>query len=358
MDRRELLSSGITVGLASFAGCSSLFETQPVGEGSGSEPPVLDDRPDAVYVPTHREGMEMIGMGEAGDYSVGLMYSFPHRFWTVTGTTRERVDIRSESDVHLMATIWDGETGTVLPVDAGLTLQLEQNGEFVTERTPWPMVSQTMGFHYGDNVSLQGDGTYSVHVTISEMGIDRFGGFQDRFADRASTTIEFDFSASARDEIAFERLEDRQGDRAALELMEMDMMPTSTVPSPSDLPGDVIGEGTSGDATFVTTAVEEAPYVNSDGVYLLVSPRTPHNRVPLPMMSLSYQVDRDGDVVSEGPLQAAIEPAAGYHYGAVVDDLSAGDTLTVGVDSPPQVSRHEGYETAFLEMNDVELTVG
>jgi hypothetical protein len=357
MHRREILSSGIGLGVAGLAGCTDLFETKPVGGDSSGEPPVLEDRPDAVYVPTHREGMEMIGMGEAGDYTIGLMYSFPHRFWTVNGTNRKRVDIREADDVHLMATVWDAESGTVLPVDAGLTLELERDGEVVTERTPWPMLSQPMGFHYGDNFALEGDGTYGVNVGSGAMGIDRFGDFGGQFAERAATTIEFEYSAGTRDDITVESLEDRQGQRDALDVVEMEMMPTSRVPSPGELPGELLGEGTSGDATLVATTVAEPPFVDGDGAYLLVSPRTPYNRIPLPMMSLSYRLERDGGTISEGPLRAGIEPAAGYHYGTTVDGLEAGDTVTIGVDSPPQVSRHEGYETAFLEMDDVELSV-
>lgn len=361
MQRRQILSAVSTVGVASFAGCSGLFETQPVGErgtaGGSGEPPVLEDRPEAVYIPSHREGMEMIGMGEAGDYMVGLMFSFPHRFWIVTGSERERVAVRDEDDVHLMATVWDGETGTVLPVSAGLSMEIERDGEFITEKSPWPMLSQPMGFHYGDNFALEDEGTYTVNVSIGGMDIARFGSFDGKFGERGSATIDFEFSTQERNSIMVENLEDRHGERDALELMEMDMMPTSTVHTPEDLPGRVIGESESGDGRFVATAVEDAPFVESDGVYLLISARTPYNRIPLPMMSLSYRLQRESEVIAEGQVQEGIEPSAGYHYGTSLQDISSGDTLTISVDSPPQVSRHEGYETAFMDMSDMEFSI-
>ena len=357
MLRRQFLSSAAAAGLAGLAGCTDLFETRRLDEEPGGEPQVLEDRPDAVYVPTHREGMEMIGTGEAGEYTVGLMYSFPHRFWTVTGSQAERVDVREADDVHLMASVWDGETGTALPVDAGPTMALERDGDLVTEKTPWPMLSQNMGFHFGDNFALEGDGTYAVRVAVGAMDVERFGAFEGRFAERGEVTVEFEFSASARDDLAFERLEDRAGDRGALDLMEMDMVPTSTVPAPADLPGRTLGRGESGDATFAATAVEEAPFADDGGAYLLVSPRTPYNRIPLPTMSLSFALERDGEVVAEGPLREGLDPDAGLHYGAAVEGVESGDALTIGVDAPPQASRHEGYETAFLEMPDVAFTV-
>ncbi|MDX1748477.1 MAG: hypothetical protein R3324_21300, partial [Halobacteriales archaeon] len=64
-----------------------------------------------------------------------------------------------------------------------------------------------------------------------------------------------------------------------------------------------------------------------------------------------------GSTRFDGPLQATLDPDLGYHYGAAVPSLSSGDSVTVTVDGPPQVARHEGYEMAFLEMPPVTLTV-
>jgi hypothetical protein len=47
----------------------------------------------------------------------------------------------------------------------------------------------------------------------------------------------------------------------------------------------------------------------------------------------------------------------GFHYGADVDSISSGEELTVTVDAPPQTSRQEGYETAFVDMDPVVLAV-
>ena len=37
-------------------------------------------------------------------------------------------------------------------------------------------------------------------------------------------------------------------------------------------------------------------------------------------------------------------------FSGVVKSDSETDELTITVDSPPQTARHEGYETAFLDM--------
>jgi hypothetical protein len=52
-----------------------------------------------------------------------------------------------------------------------------------------------------------------------------------------------------------------------------------------------------------------------------------------------------------------VDPDLGYHYGAPVSEAKSGDRLTVTVDAPPQLARHEGYETAFLKMPPVELAL-
>lgn len=114
-------------------------------------------------------------------------------------------------------------------------------------------------------------------------------------------TIKFIYRAIDRDSITFERFEDRPGERGALDLMEMEMIPTSTIPTPEELPGRVVADGESGEARFVVSIVKEGSLVDAEDVYLFVSPRTPNNLIPLPMMSMSFSLERDGEVVDEGP---------------------------------------------------------
>jgi len=342
--RRAVLGGIGSAGLGSLAGCSGLFERQSTGE-----PPVLEDRPNAVYYPTHVEGMEMIGMTDAGDRMIGLMYSYAHRFWTMDVGGVERVS-PGDADVHLMASVWDPDSERVLPVRSGLSITITKDGTEVDSRTPWTMLSQNMGFHYGDNVVLDGDGTYTVTVETGGLSIQRLGDFEGRFGNAVTAEFEWEYSEAARDEISFREL-DNAGERGALDPMEMSM-PRSTAPAKSDLPGRVLGSGESGDATVVVTVDER------DGnPSLVVSPRTPYNRYVLPQLSLSATLSRDGETVFEGPLSSAIDPERGYHYRAEVDVVESGDDLTITVDSSPQVSRHEGYETAFLSMADISLTV-
>lgn len=353
MERRDLLRAGATLGVAGLAGCTGMFETR----SANAPPPVVEDRPEAVYVPTHVEGMEMVGMGVSGRFKLGLMYSYPHRFWTISGRETNRVSIGSDDDAHLMATIWDSETMTVLPT-ANVSMAVSKDDEVVGSRSLWPMLSQNMGYHFGDNFSLDGDGTYRAEISVGAMQTRGLGDLQGALDERTELEVEFDYSEEAKNEIVFEELPDRQGEEGAVDPMEMDMAPISRVPEKPDLPGEVVGEAASGDAEFLVAAPDEAPEFVADGeTYLVVSPRTPYNRFPLPFMGVSATLTRDGESVFDGALDPAVGPDLGYHYGAAVEGVESGDELTVVPEPPPQVSRHEGYETAFVEMPEMELTV-
>ncbi len=329
------------VGASILAGCGSLQEQ------STQSPPLVANRPDATYYPTHKEGMEMIGVGDAGDYKIGLTYSYPHRFWTVTGTDTTAVTIQDADSIHLMVSVWDPETSRVLPIQSGVSVTIDADGETVADKQPWPMVSQNMGFHYGDNYQLHGEQVYEITVRVDGLTERRLGGFADRFSSAGEMTTNFEFSRSARDNLAYTDYPDQQGSRAALSLMDMEMMPTSQVPTPESLPGELIGTAKGSDEVYAATWLTDAGFLDSGQSYLAVSVRTPYNRVPLPMMSLDGSVNVDGETVYDDALTATVHPDIGYHYGAIVE--ATGDpSLTVETVGPSQVSRHEGYETAFL----------
>jgi hypothetical protein len=350
MKRRALLRAGALAGSLSLAGCSSLIETRTVGV-----PPVPENRPDGVYFPSHVEGMSMAGTASSGDYAVGLFYSYPHRFWNVNGDSVSLTDIASEDAVHLMASVWDPETETVLP-ETGLSLEIYRDGSLVSQEAIYPMLSQPMGFHYGANFGLEGDGTYSVRLSVGAVSTRRTGGFAGRFDDPVTVDIPFEYSEAAKNEISFERFDDQVATPGAVEPMSMEMVPNAFAPLESNLPGTVLGSGLSNDARLVVTALESPPdgveSNGGDGAYLAVSARTRYNRMVIPAMALSGRLARDGGTVYDGTFDRTLDPDLGYHYGAVVDGVESGDDLTLSVDVQPQTARHEGYETAFGGLMD------
>ena len=342
MKRRDLLRAGGALGLAGVAGCGGLVETRAAGV-----PPVPEDRPDGIYYPGHVEGMEMVGMTTSGDYAVGLFYSYPHRFWTVTGSDVSLTEIDGDDAVHLMASVWDPETETVLP-ETGLSLEIVRDGSLVSQETIYPMLSQPMGFHYGANFALDGDGSYTLRASVGGVSTRRTGAFADRFADPATVEFPFEYSEASKNEIPFETGGERVGTPRAVEPMEMSALPNAFAPAEDALPGRVLGSGLSNDARLVATVLDAPPEgVDGTGPYLAVSARTRYNRMVIPAMGLSGRLTRDGETAFEGELTRTLDPELGYHYGDVVGDVQSGDTLALSVDVQPQTARHEGYETAF-----------
>ncbi|MHB9287150.1 hypothetical protein ACKVMT_08930 [Halobacteriales archaeon Cl-PHB] len=347
MKRRTYLASAAALATGT-AGCAGIFETKSVRTGT---PSVLEDRPADVYVPTHVEGMEMTDMATAGRYKFALSYSFPHRFWLVSGGDTNMVSIQDSDSVHLMLAVWDSETNTVLP-SSNTPLEIRKGGDLVASRPMWGMLSQNMGVHFGDNLGLDGDGTYQVSVDFGPLPAAPLGDFAGSLGDRVSVDMTMAFSQSKLDGVRYEDLGYRAGRRDALDPMDMGMVPTGQLPKPEALPGDLLGQDTTGGAVVAVTVLESAPEgVESSGPYLAVSPRTPYNRYPLPRMSLSATVDG-----TETGLSKAIHPDLGYHYGAVVEGAAEATEVTVTVDSIPTVARHEGYEEAFVDMPPVTVS--
>jgi hypothetical protein len=357
MRRRRLLGTvgvGVTAGLA---GCSSLFQTTT----GGREPPLVENRPAATYIPTHHEGMEMLGMAMAGDLRVALTYSYPHRFWVVEqeedGFGTRRIDVGPDDAIHLMASVWDAETGMVIPT-TGVSVEVTNADGFLEQEVVYSMLSQRMGVHYGGNFPLDGDGSYTAEVQVGGVSADRYGAFADRFGEPATAEIEFEYSEAERNDIPYQLYPDEQGQRGAAPAMEMSMdmgMGTEAMPlgRTADLPGESLGSGTTGDARFRASRIDADRF---GGPYLAVTAGTPYHEFVLPGMGLRATVTRDGESVFSGRLRAALDPDAGFHYGGPVAELQAGDQVTLTVETPPVAARHEGYETAFLSMPDVTLS--
>ncbi len=376
MDRRAFLRSTGAVAALGLAGCLERlgFEEQ----SAWRDPPLVEDRPDAVYVPASSEEMGVYGRATDWEYAVELSYTFPHRFWTVSGTDRNRVVVDADDTMHLMITPWDAETDTVLPLE--MRVDILRDGERVASEfsPPWPMISQRMGFHYGNNVVLPEEGEYTARISVGPVSVRRTGELEDRFDSSATLEIEFVYDRSDVHDLEFVRIDpNRHGERDALSpmdhdahdhggqtdtdshvAMELGPTPTSQGPPVEDLPGTVLGTDRSGDAKISAIETDRDRFTDGDGTYLAVTLRTPYNGVVLPFTALTATVERDGDAILDAePLVETVDHAFGHHYGVGVDALEGGDEVTISVDVPPGVARHDGYETAFFEFGDVEFTV-
>jgi hypothetical protein len=346
MNRRSVLR-GAGIGLTgAIAGCLGVFETESVWSGA----PLVEDRPDAVYMPASVEEMGTYGTRELADGAeCSLHFTFPHRFWTVAGSSPNRVEVTEDDSMHLMVSVWDPETGVVLPRQPSGTLL--EDGDPVESYQLWSMLAQRMGYHFGNNVALPGDGSYEVRIGIDPIGIRTAGIFDGRYQQAEAATIRIDFQSSDVLDLEIDEIpEDRRGTRAATAPMTGMDPPPGQVPPVDELPGTPLGSGTSSDAAVIGRLLDAPPAgIEGDGEYLAVSLRTPYNRIALASASLAVRIDG-----TRTDLVETIHEGLGHHYGVVLDEpLDSAPTVVIG--TPPQLSRHDGYETAFFDMPQVEL---
>jgi hypothetical protein len=359
--RRGFLAATGGLLATTTAGCLSELGFE---EESARAPPLVENRPDAVYHPTHNEGMQMVETKSAGPYRVALSYAFPHRFWTVENEDTSKVTVDRDDSMHLMTSVWHGETGVVVPT-AEPSVDVTRDGDPVTSRTPWQMLSQPMGFHFGDNFELPESDTYEAEVFVPPPTSTRTGPLaSDDLEESFAATFELEFDPETVRSLDFTQFDDRAGSREALDPMGMMAVENSQLPPVEELPGQPVAEEEMGDGVFAVRSLDAPPAgfpeessSGDGGAYLAVSARTPYNRYPLALMSLSATLEGTGGTRFDDQLAEVVHPDLGYHYGATVGEIGSGDALTLSVDSPPGAARHEGYETAFFGMGSATIDV-
>jgi hypothetical protein len=350
--RRAFLAAAGAGGLGALAGCFGVLETEPASR----EPPLPEDRPNEPYVPSHVEGMAMVGMQTQGRYACALSYTWPHRFWLVRGSDTDTVDVRGADDVHMMASVWDTETGVVLP-NASPSIEYTGPEDETESFSPWQMLSQRMGVHHGDNVTLGPEGVYSVSVQVAPPSTRRTATASVP-TDPLTFDFEMTYERDRMESLSYEDIpDDREGTPGAVDPMDMHGVSQSRAPPADDVPGTVRGPQSTGGAELVVSTLEQRGRLatGDDERYLVASLRTSHNRYVLPAASVSATADAGGESVFDDDMRPTLDADLGYHYGAVVPTGKSLDDVTVRVETPPQVSRHEGYETAFYDFDAVTL---
>ena len=188
MRRRDLLTAGALSSALSLAGCLETLEREDAWRE------LVVDPPDGAYVPPKVDEMLPLGTATADGLEVSLSATRPHSFWTIADGERARADVRDHHDVHLMATVTDAETGLAVPTSVSTAIR--SRGERIDERTLWPMLSQRMGFHYGDNVPLGEDGSHAATVRIEPASVDAADALADRLESPRTVDLEFEYAAA------------------------------------------------------------------------------------------------------------------------------------------------------------------
>ena len=87
-------------------------------------------------------------------------------FVVFDGTSEHMVKPTSKTTFHLMVMLNDAHTGVPIPY-AGVWATIARSDRVVYDERQWPMISEYMGPHYGNDVSLPGSGTYRLSLLVS-----------------------------------------------------------------------------------------------------------------------------------------------------------------------------------------------
>ncbi|ELY50821.1 DUF7350 domain-containing protein [Natronococcus jeotgali] len=364
MRRRDVLAAG-ALSLSLSAGCLDALEREDAWRE------LVVDPPEGVYVPPKVDEMATFGTATADGLAVTLTATQPHSFWTVTGPERARADVRDHHAVHLMATVTDLETGLAVPTS--VTTTIRSRGERVEERTLWPMLSQRMGFHHGDNAALGEDGPHVATVRIEPTRVETAGAIADRLERSRTVDVEFEYAAAEIESLGRRLIDEDEGrgEPGAVEPMardhgsgdgrdghgdhgDADSHGDGREPALEDAVDAWLGTARSGDLEFgvgVDGSGSEAEVV--------ATARTRYNGFSVPFAGLSIAPVREDGFGERTALTERLEADRGHHYGAAVDRtvLEAAPKLAVIVDAAPQLSRHEGYETAFFDLEPATVEV-
>jgi uncharacterized protein involved in high-affinity Fe2+ transport len=87
-------------------------------------------------------------------------------FVIFNGTREEIVKPPKHVSFHLMVMLNDAHTNVPIPY-ASVWATIRKAGKVVFDERQWPMLSEYMGPHYGNNVVLPGPGHYQLSLLIS-----------------------------------------------------------------------------------------------------------------------------------------------------------------------------------------------
>jgi uncharacterized protein involved in high-affinity Fe2+ transport len=87
-------------------------------------------------------------------------------FVVFNGSKEQMVKVPKHTSFHLMVMLNDAHSGVAIPY-ASVWATISKAGKVVYDERQWPMLSEYMGPHYGNDVSLPGPGSYQLSLLIS-----------------------------------------------------------------------------------------------------------------------------------------------------------------------------------------------
>lgn len=160
---RALLYSALLVAVcAAAAGCGSSSTAAPPTTTTTSAPKATSasgSLPKAVPI-------QKLGVATWQGMEILAQASTPLPFVVYDGTAVKTVKPGKHASMHLMVMLSDQHTGVPIPYSS-VWATIRKGSKIVYDERQWPMLSAYMGPHYGGDVTLPGNGTYTLSLLIS-----------------------------------------------------------------------------------------------------------------------------------------------------------------------------------------------
>jgi hypothetical protein len=189
----RLTAGGGTVLTAGCGAASS--SSQPSSATAAGEMAGMDMGPSAGASGAAAGGVnpvptQVLGVAEWQGMKITAQAMTAVPFLIYNGTTMQEVSPPKNVSFHLMVLLNDAQSGVVIPYSS-VWATITRGGKTLLDESLWPMISRYMGPHYGNDVVLDGAGSYAMSLLVSPPVSARHLEYEKVWT--ASHKVSFDF---------------------------------------------------------------------------------------------------------------------------------------------------------------------
>ena len=135
---------------------------------------------------------QTLGNADWQDMDIKAMAMTAVPFVIDNGTSEREVKPSRHTSFHLMVDLTDARTHFQIPY-ATVWATIRKAGKVVFDERQWPMISEYMGSHYGNNVTLPGAGRYQLSLLVSPPVSARHVEYKNVWLKPHRVTFSFDW---------------------------------------------------------------------------------------------------------------------------------------------------------------------
>jgi uncharacterized protein involved in high-affinity Fe2+ transport len=138
---------------------------------------------------------QILGTGDWQGMKIQAQAMTPVPFVIYNGTRERMVKPPKNASFHLMVDLADARTGVAIPY-ATVWASIRRDGKLIYDERQWPMISEYMGPHYGNNVALPGPGRYQLSLLVSPPVSARHVEYRKVWLQPHRVTVAFNWQPS------------------------------------------------------------------------------------------------------------------------------------------------------------------